>query len=116
MSVVIVTECFPSLRKLDFNHNGLEHLSRLECCFLRYRYRQFLACVLIASQPVGAVDVLISGETPKDGLVKEAIDAVQAILARPVVNYITAHKGNEAKSVIKFPIDERLASYMTRDP
>ena len=71
----------------------------------------------ITPEPVGVVDILVAGETPIDGLAKEADDAVPAVPAR--AGYPRARRPPVRSARARRPVRDKRAtpaSEVTRDP
>lgn len=61
----------------------------------------------ITSQPVGVVDVLVSGKTTEHLLAQHAYQIVASIPARATVNQVLLRDGNQAECVIEFAIGQQ---------
>ncbi len=63
----------------------------------------------IARQPVGVVDVLVSGETREDRLAQETSETMPAITAGARIGNQTGRYLGQTKCVVKFPMQQQAA-------
>jgi hypothetical protein len=70
----------------------------------------------ITPQPVGVVDVFISGKPTEHRLAQHAHQIVATVPARARVNQVLARDGHHAKRGIEFAISQQPASEVTLEP
>ena len=92
-------------------HLGLEpaHGTRGGCARLHRTSADNLPHHRIAAQPVGVIDVLISGQARENRLAQEAREAVPSVLASANISKQTRRHVRQAKNIVQFAVQQQSA-------